>query len=157
MVLHMNFSRRRPTSMSFALSLVAITAATAVATPARAEESAPPPLAPTATPMSEAAAPTHPRDVGMRTAGQVLVTVGLTSVATGTAVILGFALQERCDFCGIAGLAYGGPVVGLGLILTAIGAPLWAVGGAEIPHEGPRAGRVDLHIGAGSVSVSGSF
>lgn len=141
-------------NLSRSLLLVVVSAAVTVpATAAFAEE----PLAPRADPMPASAEPTHPRDVGMRTAGQVMVTIGATAMATGAGVWIGYAVQPRCEFCGLAGLAFGGPVLGLGVVLTAIGAPLWAVGGAEVKGDAPKAARIDLHIGASSVGLSGSF
>lgn len=161
----MNFSRigasSQVSSLSFVLGFAALTAAVVPASSALAEETAP--LAPRAASMPEAAEPTtHVRDVGMRTAGQVLVTIGATSIVAGSAVWIGYAAQDRCEFCALGGLVYGGPVVGLGVILTAIGAPLWAVGGAEVKDSdatAPKAARVDVdvQVGPSGVGVSGSF
>lgn len=161
----MNFSRigasSQVSSLSVVLGFAALTAAIVPASSALAEETAP--LAPRAASMPEAAEPTtRPRDVGMRTAGQVLVTIGATSIVAGSAVWIGYAAQDRCDFCALGGLVYGGPAIGLGVILTAIGAPLWAVGAAEVKDSdaaSPKAARVDVdvQVGPSGVGLSGSF
>ncbi|MFO0616751.1 MAG: hypothetical protein U0414_29425 [Polyangiaceae bacterium] len=155
----MSFSPNRSfvfRSTTLSLSFAAIAASVAIAAPAHAEEYKAPPLAPTVTTMSDSASPTHPRDVGMRTAGQVLVPIGGGAILAGTITSVYFLAQPRCEPAGSA-RSSSAPVAAGGLLLTAIGIPLWVSGAAEVPGAALRAARVDLHLGAGNVTLTGSF
>ena len=121
----------------------------------------PPPAAPAEQAPPAAPVPLFRREASepRKLAGIVLTTLGAYHGFVGSSILLGFSLAGGGGFGTLYGLLFGGPFMADGLILTAVGIPLWVSGGQEVvgPQKAEDVWRPHVDLGPGNVGATWRF
>ena len=64
----------------------------------------------------------------------------------GAAVFGGYLAEPNCEFCAFPALLIGLPILGAGVIQTAIGIPLWVSGAEKVPGSEARSSASDMPL-----------